>query len=141
MENDIWINLPSKDLAKSKAFFLKLGFRINERHSSPGMVSLIVGKPNLIVNLFPTTVFEGFSQHPATDTASSTEVLFSFGASSPAEVDAMANTVAAAGGVLFGKPGGKDGWMYGFGFADVDGHRWNMVYMDVSKIPRPRVES
>ncbi len=44
--------------------------------------------------------------------------------------------VEFAGGSIFGKPSEIDGWMYGAGFADLDGHRWNLLYMDESKMPK-----
>ena len=47
----------------------------------------------------------------------------------------MSDLVVKAGGKIYAKAGNTDGWMYGFGFADLDGHRWNMLYMDVTKIP------
>jgi predicted lactoylglutathione lyase len=135
MNNDIWLNLAAKDLARSKAFFTKLGFEMNERHASPGMVSMFVGSNKLIVNLFSAEALAGFSQNPVTDTAVSTEVLFSLGAASRAEVDSLAQKAVAAGGTLYGKPGEKDGWMYGCGFIDLDGHRWSVLYMDLSEMP------
>lgn len=62
--------------------------------------------------------------------------MISFDAESREEVDEMAAKVRAAGGTIFGEPGEIRGWMYGFGFADLDGHRWNMVFMDFSKLPQ-----
>ena len=86
--------------------------------------------------LFPESAFHKFTAHSITDTRQSTEALFSFDANSKEEVDEMAGKVAKAGGTIYAKPGEEEGWMYGFGFADPDGHRWNMVYMDMSKMPK-----
>jgi predicted lactoylglutathione lyase len=82
--------------------------------------------------LFAEDTFRVFTGSEITDTAQSTEVLLSVDAESKEEVDEMARKVAGAGGVIFGEPGGED-WMYGFGFSDLDGHRWNVLYMDMSK--------
>lgn len=138
MENDFWINLASKDLPKAKAFFTQLGFTINDRHQAPHMVSLFVGKnKKVVVNLFAENLFQGFiGGQTITNTAQSNEILFSIGADSPAEVDELARNAVDAGGKLYGKPGYKDGWMYGCGFTDLDGHRWNVLYMDMSKMPK-----
>jgi len=137
MKNEIWLNLASKDLVKAKEFFLKLGFEMNERHSAPHMVSMFVGNKKLVINLFVENLFQGFlGGHPITDTKISNEILFSIGAGSPEEVDEMANKAVEAGGILYGKPGYKDGWMYGCGFSDLDGHRWNILYMDMNNIPK-----
>jgi predicted lactoylglutathione lyase len=62
--------------------------------------------------------------------------LFSFDAESREEVDEMAKKVKAAGGTLYAEPAENQGWMYGFAFVDPDGHRWNMLYMDMSKMPK-----
>ena len=64
------------------------------------------------------------------------EVLISFDAESREEVDETARKVFEAGGTVFSKLAEIQGWMYGFAFADLDGHRWNMVFMDFSKLPQ-----
>jgi predicted lactoylglutathione lyase len=137
MENEFWLNLSSKDLKKAKEFFSKLGFTMNDRQSAPHMVSMFIGHKKVVLNLFAENLFQGFiGGHPIANTSQSNEVLFSIGAASPAEVDAMAKKAVDAGGTLYGKPGYKDGWMYGCGFADLDGHRWNVLFMDMSKMPK-----
>ena len=134
MHNEFWINLASKDLAKSREFYTRLGFEINEKHTDAGIVSMFTGNKKVVLNLFPAAVFEGFSK-ATVNAADTAEVLFSLGADSRGEVDAMAVKAVEAGGILYGKPGEKDGWMYGCGFIDPDGHRWNVLFMDLSKIP------
>lgn len=137
MKNEFWLNLASKDLPRAKEFFSKLGFEINSRHSAPHMVSMFVGNKNIVLNLFAENLFQGFmGGQNITNTTQSNEILFSIGAASPQEVDEMARKAVDAGATLFGKPGYKDGWMYGCGFADLDGHRWNILYMDMSKMPQ-----
>ncbi len=136
MENEFWINLSSKDLKKAKEFFVQLGFTMNDRHSAPHMVSMFIGNKKVVLNLFAENLFQGFIGGQAiTMTGQSNEVLFSIGAGSPAEVDTIAKKAVEAGGILYGKPGYKDGWMYGCGFSDLDGHRWNVLFMDMSKMP------
>jgi len=135
VENDFWINLASKDLSKSREFFSRLGFEMNAGHPNANMVSMRIGNKKVILNLFPAAAFEGFAQQPVNNTAITTEVLFSLGAASRAEVDALAIKAVDAGGSLYGKPGEKDGWMYGCGFVDLDGHRWNVLFMDMNKMP------
>jgi predicted lactoylglutathione lyase len=60
MENEFWINLPSKNLAKAKEFFIQLGFTMNDRHQAPHMVSMFIGKQKTVLNLFIENVFQGF---------------------------------------------------------------------------------
>ena len=63
-------------------------------------------------------------------------MMISFDAESREEVDEMARKVFEAGGNIFGEPAEIQGWMYGFAFTDLDGHRWNQLYMDFSKMPQ-----
>lgn len=137
MTKEFWINLPVKDVARSKAFFSTLGFTFSDQFAeNTQMTTMLVGEKNVVVMLFEEASFQGFTRHPLTDTSLSTEVLFSIDAESPQEVDDMARKVKEAGGSLYGEPGEKDGWMYGCGFTDLDGHRWSILYMDMSKMPK-----
>ena len=63
-------------------------------------------------------------------------ILFSIDAESKDDVDALAKKVTDAGGTLYSNPTEIQGWMYGFGFIDLDGHRWNSVFMDMGKMPK-----
>ena len=61
--------------------------------------------------------------------------MISIDAQSRLEVDETALKVIEAGGTIFAKPAENQGWMYGCGFQDLDGHRWNVLYMDLNKLP------
>ena len=52
------------------------------------------------------------------------------------EIDEMAEKVRKAGGEVFSEPEELQGWMYNVAFKDLDGHRWNMLYMDMEKMPK-----
>ncbi|MEP7196510.1 MAG: VOC family protein [Saprospiraceae bacterium] len=137
MEKNLWLNLPVKNLSKSKAFFLELGFKLNpEFGNADNCASFIVGDNKVGLMLFEEPTFKGFSQNEIANTSKGTEVLFSIGAENHKEVDDMAAKAVKAGGKVFTEPAAKDGWMYGCGFADLDGHRWNSLYMDMSKMPK-----
>ena len=134
MTNQLWLNLPVKNIEKSKEFFSKLGFSFNTQHgNSPVSASLVIGKN--VVMLFEETSFKAFTKTDITDTSKTNEILISIDAESKEEADELAKKVEQAGGTIYGKPNEKDGWMYGFGFIDLDGHRWNVLYMDMSKMP------
>ncbi|QGK75579.1 VOC family protein [Flavobacterium sp. SLB02] len=134
MTKQIWLNLPVKDVAKAKDFFWKIGFSFNEQHDTPSSTCMVVGESHFVVMLFEESLFTGFSQNKLTDTQSSSEVLISIDAESTDEVDELAKKVEEAGGTVFSPPAETQGWMYGFGFADLDGHRWNVLFMDFSKL-------
>ncbi|POY34776.1 extradiol dioxygenase [Solitalea longa] len=137
MTNQFWINLPVKDVDKSRAFFTQIGFRLNTQHGNGNdSASLLIGDQNVIIMLFQEQTFSIFSSNSVTDTKQSTEVLFSIDAQSPTEVDEIALKAERAGGVVFGKPSLVQGWMYGCGFTDLDGHRWNVLHMDMTKMPK-----
>ena len=138
MAKELWINLPVKDVEKSKEFFSKIGFSPNTEHgASDEMACVQLGEKQFNVLLFAENKFKGFTKNELTDTGKSTETLISFDAENKAEVDETARKVFEAGGRIFSEPSEIEGWMYGFAFADLDGHRWNQVYMDMSKMPKP----
>lgn len=133
MTKELWINLPVKDLKKSKAFFTRIGFSFNEERETEDMAAMIVGEKKVPVMLFVESTFKNIIRHKVTDTRQSSETLFSFDAESRQEVDEMAEKVEKAGGKVFSEPAEIQGWMYGCAFTDPDGHRWNVLYMDPAK--------
>ncbi|AWK04357.1 extradiol dioxygenase [Flavobacterium crocinum] len=135
MTKQIWLNLPVKDVAKAKDFFWKIGFSFNEQHDTPSSTCMVVGENNFVIMLFEEMLFSSFSQNGVIDTKSGSEVLISIDAESREEVDELAEKVKEAGGTVFAPPAESQGWMYGCGFADLDGHRWNVLFMDFSKLP------
>jgi predicted lactoylglutathione lyase len=137
MTKELWINLPVKDVKKSREFFTKLGFTQNTKFpETEQMSSLFVGTKNLVIMLCAEAVFQDFTRNNIPNAKQGTEVLFSFDAETRQEVDELAEKVKTAGGTIWGAPGENQGWMYGFGFADLDDHRWNVLYMDMSKMPK-----
>jgi len=134
MTKQIWLNLPVKNVAKAKDFFWKIGFSFNEQHDTPSSTCMVIGEGNFVVMLFEELLFKSFTQNELTDTQSGSEILISIDAESKEEVDALAEKVKEAGGTVFSPPAESQGWMYGCGFADLDGHRWNVLYMDFSKL-------
>jgi predicted lactoylglutathione lyase len=136
MTKQVWLNLPVKSVQQSKAFFAALGWKFNEAHSSEVNAALVVGEKAFVVMLFEEKMFENITRNKATDTSQSTEVMISFDAESREEIDEIAEKVNAAGGNVFAGPGESQGWMYACAFTDPDGHRWNALYMDASKMPQ-----
>ncbi|GAB3935474.1 VOC family protein [Mucilaginibacter myungsuensis] len=136
MTKELWINLPVKGLNEAIDFFTTIGFAFNK--NSPGVSPLTapiqVGSKAITVMLFQEEAFKATCRNEISDTATGTEVLFSFNLASQAEVDELAAKITNAGGNLFAPPAEFQGWMYGCAFADLDGHRWNALYMDMSKI-------
>lgn len=136
MTKQIWLNLPVKDALKSKEFYSKLGFKFLEDRTTPESACMLVGDENFVIMLFAEKMFEKFIKHEITDTTKSTQVLLSVDAESREEVDLLEERVKEAGGTIYAEATENQGWMYGCGFCDLDGHRWNVLYMDYSKMPK-----
>ena len=134
MTKEIWLNLPVKNIEKSKAFFTALGYPFTSKHDNATMAALIIGTNKFPVMLFEESVLKTFIQTEITDTKKSSELLISLDAESREEVDEYAKKVVAAGGTVYAEPSEIQGWMYGFAFIDLDGHRWNVLHMDHSKL-------
>lgn len=135
MTKDIWFNLPVKDVARSRVFFSQLGFTFNDKHGVDP-ACMLVGEKKVVIMLFQEEMVKSFMRHQLTDTGLSNEMLISIDAESRDEVDTLAQKAKAAGGLVFAEPGESQGWLYGCGFADLDGHRWNVLYMDTAKMPK-----
>lgn len=137
---NIWLNLPVKDVKKSREFFQAIGFRLNpDFNYTDTNTSFLIGDNNFVLMLFSNDIFRSFLQNEIADPAKGNEVLINIDAQSKEEVDEMANTVRKAGGKIFAEPGMSQGWMYACGFEDLDGHRWVILYMDMSKMPAKKL--
>ena len=138
MTKEIWLNLPVKDVLKSRAFYEQIGFTFNPNDSPTDstMQCMFVGQKNFVVMLFPTTTLVQFSRIGLNDTNTTSQFLISIDAESREEVDTLTAKAKAAGGLIYAEPEEIQGWMYGSGFTDLDGHRRNTLFMDHSKMPK-----
>lgn len=128
MHKQIFVNLPVKDLARSRAFFARLGFTFNEQFSNDDGACLILGE-NIFAMLLAERFFQTFTGKPVADASETTEVLTCLSCESRAEVDALVAKAIDAGGRA-PNPKRDHGFMYGHGFEDLDGHVWELAWMD-----------
>ncbi|MCK0145920.1 extradiol dioxygenase [Arenibacter sp. F26102] len=136
--NQFWLNLPVRDLEKSKMFFKSIGFTPNPVHTAATHLgSFLIGENKFVMMLFPETVFKGFTGNEISNTSKGTEVLLNIDAQSRMDVGMMADLVRKAGGKIYAEPREPEGWMYVCGFEDLDGHRWCMLHMDMKNMPMP----
>lgn len=134
MTKEIWLNLPVNNIQTTTDFFKKIGFTVNTNApQSDTMVSFKIGQKDFIVNFFTTEVFKSFTNFKIAELDNATSCLISIDAESRNEVDEILDSAAAAGATIYAKGGEKDGWMYGGGFTDLNGHKWNVLFMDFSK--------
>lgn len=124
----IFVNLPIKDLARSRRFFGALGFAFNPQFSDETTACMIV-EQNIYVMLQTESRFRDFITGEISDATRGTEVLTCLSAGSRAEVDQTLAKALAAGGKPW-KPNIDMGPMYGCSFQDPDGHVWELMYMD-----------
>ncbi|MDO9417207.1 VOC family protein [Pararhizobium sp.] len=126
----IFVNLPVRNVEASKAFFaaLDLGFSFNPDFSDEQSACMVI-TDTIFVMLLEHEKFQGFINTRISDAHTETEVLTCLSATSRAEVDATLANALAAGGKPW-KPIMEFGPMYGCSFQDLDGHVWEMMYMD-----------
>ncbi len=128
----IFVNLPVKNLDKSKDFFAKLGFSFNVQFTDATAACMIVSE-DIYVMLLTQSKFKTFTPREICDTAKNTEVLVCLSSASRNEVDEVVRKAVAAGGKTFNQP--QDyGFMYGHAFQDLDGHIWELAYMEPSAV-------
>jgi predicted lactoylglutathione lyase len=128
MPQMIFVNLPVKDLDKSVTFFKALGFSFNPQFTDETATCMVISD-TIFAMLLTHEKFASFSPKPITDTNRSIEVLTCLSRDSREAVDAMVKAAVAAGGSTYKAP--QDyGFMYGHGFLDLDGHVWELMWMD-----------
>jgi predicted lactoylglutathione lyase len=132
MATKIFVNLPVKNLNRSIEFFTKLGFKFNPQFTDENATCMIVGE-DIFVMLLIEKFFKMFTTKEISDATKSTEVILALTADSREEVDEMINKVIKAGGIEPNEPQ-DHGWMYGRSFQDVDGHLWEVFYIDPSAV-------
>ncbi|MFO3707069.1 VOC family protein [Xanthomonas codiaei] len=126
MISQIFVNLPVESLPRSVAFFTAMGFAFNPAYTDENATCLILGE-NIFAMLLVKPFFQGFSHKAICDTAHAAETITALTVGSRDEVDALVSKARAAGGQVSGEP--KDyGFMYQHGFADPDGHLWEVFH-------------
>jgi predicted lactoylglutathione lyase len=133
MPTQIFVNLPVKDLNRSVEFFTRLNFTFNAQFTDETATCMIVSE-NIFVMLLTHDKFKTFTPKDICDATKSTEVLVCLSCESREKVDAMVRQAVAAGGTTYNAPQ-DHGFMYGHGFQDLDGHIWELVYMEPGAIP------
>lgn len=128
MAKQIYVNLPVKNLKQSMMFFTALGFRFEPNFTNDAAACMIVGE-NIFVMLLIESFFKTFTKKELCDAKKSTEVLVCLSCDSRAHVDELVAQASAAGGTIPRDPQ-DHGFMYAHAFEDLDGHIWELVYME-----------
>ena len=131
MATKIFVNLPVKDLKKSMEFFTKLDFTFNSQFTDETAACMVVSE-DIYVMLLTQEKFKTFTPKAICDATKSTEVLVCLSCESRENVNDMVRK-AVGGGTTYNEPQ-DHGFMYGHGFQDLDGHIWELIYMEPSAI-------
>jgi predicted lactoylglutathione lyase len=124
----IFVNLPVKDLGNSIEFFTKLGYTFNKQFTDENATCMIVSD-DIYVMLLVDKYFKTFTPKALADAKSSTEAITAISLASRQEVDKVVNKALDSGARRYAEP--KDhGFMYQWGFEDLDGHIWEYFWMD-----------
>jgi predicted lactoylglutathione lyase len=124
----LFVNLAVRDLKKSMEFFSKLGFEFNSKFTDDKAACMIISEEAYVM-LLMEPFFKTFTKRELCDTTKQTESLLALSCSSRAEVDEMVKKAIAIGGKHAMDPQ-DHGFMYGWSFYDLDGHHWEVLWMD-----------
>ena len=134
----MFVNMPVSDLDASKEFFGKLGFEFDARFTDETCACMVVSDQAYVM-LLTEEKFSGFATTPLADARRSTEALFCVSAESREGVDSFADAAADAGASPARDP--QDyGFMYGRSFNDLDGHTWEVMWMDPKAVEQGPAE-
>jgi len=131
MNQQIYVNLPVRDLPRSKEFFGALGYSFNPQFTNEQGACMVISD-DIYAMLLTEPFCQTFTGKPLADARKSTEVLICLSCNSRAEVDAL---VAKAAGGSVPRASVDHGFMYQHGFEDPDGHIWELAYMDMAACP------
>lgn len=123
MATKLFVNLPVKDLGRSKAFFASLG--LDFFGQTEDMASVIISEHTQVMLLAEAT-FASYARKGVADAAAGTEMILVLGVETREQVDALADLAQTAGGEPVGAPR-DDGYRYQRGFTDLDGHHWEAL--------------
>ncbi|MFJ8594795.1 VOC family protein [Streptomyces sp. NPDC093598] len=128
----IFVNLCTGDLDTSKKFFTELGFTINEQFSDDTTASVVISE-TIVVMVHTKEKYSQFTKKEIANSTTTSEVLLALSAESREKVDELVEKAVAAGGSVSGETQ-DHGFMYGRAFDDVDGHTFEVVWMDPAAV-------
>lgn len=124
----IFVNLPVVDLAASRAFWTSLGYPIDESFSDDNALSVVLGD-TVVAMLLTREYFQTFTTLEVGDAKVSAQALLALSSESREAVDTLVTSAVAAGATETRDPQ-DHGFMYQRTFSDLDGHTWEIVWMD-----------
>jgi len=132
MATKIFVNLPVKDLSKTMEFFTKLGYKFNPQFTDDKAACMIISE-DIFTMLLTEEFFKTFTKKEVADASKTTEVITCLSAESRQHVDDLVKKAIEAGGTIYKEPQ-DHGFMYGHAFQDLDGHLWEIMWMDPAAV-------
>jgi len=134
MGTKVFVNLPVKDLDKSKEFFSKLGFTFNAQFTNKDAACMVISEDNYAM-LLTEPFFKTFTKKEIINAKKSTEVLIALSSASKEDVNKMLTSALTAGAKEANEPQ-DHGFMFGRSFEDLDGHIWEVFWMDPNMVQK-----
>lgn len=134
MANQIFVNLPVKDLNRSVEFFTRLGYTFNPQFTDENATCMIIGE-NIFAMLLVEDYFRTFTDREVIDAHTSVEAIIALSLDSREAVDEHIAKARAAG-ATFPREAQDLGFMYQHAYQDPDGHLWEVFHMDLSAMPQ-----
>lgn len=131
--NQIYVNLPVQDIQKTREFWTKLGFSVNEQFSDDNAICVIMKENHIYTMFLKEEYFKTFTNRPVAK-GETTQTLLAIGVNSREEVDGMVKTAVENGGSTYSEPQ-DHGWMYQSAFSDLNSHQWEVMFADASQFP------
>ena len=128
----IFVNIPVKNLEASMEFFRTIGFSFDKRFTDENAACMILGS-GMYVMLLQEAFFQTFTSKNVADTSREAEAILAISADSKEEVNEIVQKALDAGGRPSNEPM-DGGFMYGWSFQDIDGHLWEVMYMDENAV-------
>jgi predicted lactoylglutathione lyase len=132
MAKKIFVNLPIESLNRSVEFFSQLGFTFNKQFTNEHATCMIISE-DIYAMLLTKPFFQGFIANEIADTHKVTGAILALSVDSRAEVDALTDKALKAG-AKSPKPPQDHGFMYQRSFKDLDGHHWEIFWMDPAHV-------
>jgi predicted lactoylglutathione lyase len=132
MPTMIFVNLPVKDLARSRAFYGALGYSFNEQFSDENAACVVISD-TIFLMILVEPFFKTFTKKEIADESGVTEAILAISTDSREEVDQLVDKAFAAGAMESNDPDDQ-GFMYSRSFQDPDGHLWEVLWMDPSTV-------
>jgi predicted lactoylglutathione lyase len=135
MSTRIFVNLPVQNLDRAVGFFAKLGYTFNPQFTNENATCMVIAEDSIYAMLLVEKYFKTFTPKPVSDAKKSTEMLVALSLDSREAVDKLVKTALEAGARRYAEP--KDlGFMYQWGFEDLDGHIWEYFWMDPAHVQK-----